>query len=99
MDTRPVEAARRVKPDPPEPETEHHGNIIGFRSWTLAGHRLASRTGSDGWALGPNKAKCRISDHTAPHSACGCGLYARHVPDLPLQDGFSDHRVFGAVRL
>ncbi len=83
------------------------GKVLGFRQWTLDGHRLRPMVSSlpFSWRLGPNQAQCLRphinpnaaagrSEHAAPHPSCECGLYAYHEPSSRPPEGDT---VTGAV--
>lgn len=80
--------------------------MLGFRFWTLDGHRLASQNHIfGGWEIGENHAVCQRdvftmvaadrAAHRAPDPDCACGLYALH--SCPERVGLGSTSVFGAV--
>lgn len=76
--------------------------VIGFRAWTLAGHRLKPiGMGGDVWDGGKEiRASCGNGhEHRSPSDDCECGLYAWHRFSMLKRDAADGStKVIGAVR-
>jgi hypothetical protein len=77
-----------LPPPPPErlPDAKLDGEVVGYRTWSLDGHKLGSRNrGTYRWTLGVNKAQCLASRHTAvlraSHPVLGEPAWAGTVPE------------------